>query len=534
MRVRKPTSKRVSTRLREGIKKKAAAQTRKDRKSAKKDVTWKSRHKKDLGIPSSFPYKDQIIEEIEMRKREKEEKKVEMKRAREEALTRGDNLEDADMEVEDADDVEGEGNAMAALLESAQQAAKEYDGDADVDADADAMVEDRFDVIEHDIGLDADDIEDFAKDNSEIEKSRKQFDKVFKSVVDSADVVLYVLDARDPEATRSKKIEETILQTQGKRLILLLNKVDLVPDVVIKQWLDFLGSSFPTIPIKGSSGAHGGKSFNKKLTQAATASQLLQALKTYAQKSNLHRAITVGVVGYPNVGKSSIINALTGQHAGNGGHKSKSATPCPVGNMAGVTRTLREIKIDNKLKIIDSPGIVFPDGKRVNSSAGKKDYEAKLAVLSAIPEKQVTDPIHAVRYLLQKLSKDDAMAASFKEFYSLPALAAGNLDDFTKKVLIHVARSQGRLGKGGVPNLHAASMVVLKDWREGKYNGWTLPNNSKANANANTIAGEGEAAAAVKTSDGVKPPAKVEQTTVVQEWAKEFDLDGLFKDVFGQ
>lgn len=516
MRVKKPTSKRMTTRLREGIKKKAAAQRRKDKKVAKKDVTWKSRHPKDPGIPSSFPYKDQIIQEIEQRKLEKEEHKRLMREQRQQAAKLN-NVNDNDMII-DNDEEEDNRNDMAALLESAQSAAKEYNGEDDNDEiNDDMMDEENFEVIEHPITYDDDD--DVAN-NNEIEKSRKQFDKVFKSVVDTADVILYVLDARDPDNTRSKKVEETILQTQGKRLILLLNKVDLVPDEVVKQWLDFLGSSFPTIPIKGSNGGSGSKSFNKKLTQNATANQLLLALKAYAQKSNLHRSITVGVIGYPNVGKSSIINALTSQH----GSKNSNSKPCPVGNQAGITRTLREIKIDNKLKIIDSPGIVFPENiKRGNSQKSKKEYEAKLAILSAIPEKQIEDPINAVSYLLNKLSRDNAMAENFREYYKLLSIASVDLDDFTKKVLIHIARNQGRLGRGGIPNLHAAACIVLKDWRDGKFLGWTLPKSSSKAEDKEIVA----------PTNGVKPPPKVEQTTVVNEWAKEFDLDTLFADVFG-
>ncbi|CAI8502466.1 hypothetical protein CAS74_000289 [Pichia kudriavzevii] len=526
MRVKKPTSKRMTTRLREGIKKKASAQRRKDKKAAKKDVTWKSRHPKDPGIPASFPYKEQIIAEIEMRKQEREEQKRLMREQRK-AVQAG-SLEDA----QDAMEIEGElGDDMAALMESAQAAAREYEGEDEQDDDGDAMVEDNYEVIERDLPLDDEEVDDERANKSEIEKSRKQFDKVFKNVVDDADVILYVLDARDPENTRSKKIEESILQSQGKRLILLLNKVDLVPDEIVKKWLDFLGSSFPTIPIKGSSGSNNGKTFNKKLTQNATANQLLLALKAYASKSNLHRTITVGVIGYPNVGKSSIINALTNQHSGKGSNKSKQ--PCPVGNQAGVTRTLREIKIDNKLKIIDSPGIVFPENVKKSGSLTtrqKKEYEAKLAILSAIPEKQIEDPINAVSYLLKRLSTDNSMAESFKEFYKLPALASIDLNDFTKKVLIHISRSQGRLGRGGVPNLHAASLVVLKDWRDGKFQGWTLPKSSSAKSGDST-----EVETKIPNgASGAKPPAKVEQTTIVKEWAQEFDLDSLFADVFGK
>ncbi|KAG0675163.1 hypothetical protein C6P40_001886 [Pichia californica] len=510
MRVKKPTSKRMTTRLREGIKKKASAQRRKDKKTAKKDVTWRSRQKKDPGIPSSFPYKEQLIQEIEQRKQERDEHKLQMREQRKQAQLQQNGMQDdADMMEEENDDEEDRANDMAALLESAQNAAAEFNGEEENGSGNADKMDEELEVVDYELPIDEEE-----NNNSEIEKSRKQFDKVFKSVVDSADVVLYVLDARDPENTRSKKIEEAILQSQGKRLILLLNKVDLVPDEVVKQWLDFLGSSFPTIPVKASNGANNGKSFNKKLTQNQTANQLLLALKAYAQKSNLHRAITVGVIGYPNVGKSSIINALTSQHQ----HKNNKV--CPVGNQAGVTRVLREVKVDNKLKIIDSPGIVFPDNKSKNN---KKEYEAKLAILSAIPEKQIQDPIYAVRYLLNKLSKENLMAESFKNFYKLPALASIDLDDFTKNVLIHIARNQGRLGRGGIPNLHAAAMIVLKDWRDGKFQGWSLPKSSKATDNDVKIP---------NGASGAAPPPKVEQTTIVKEWSKEFDLDSLFADVF--
>ncbi|GMM29663.1 RNA-binding GTPase [Martiniozyma asiatica (nom. inval.)] len=516
MRVKKPTSKRMTTRLREGIKKKASAQRRKERKQSKKDVTWKSKHKKDIGIPSSFPYKDQIINEIEERKREMVERKEAMKLQREEERRRAESGA-IDMEIdidENADD--NDGNDMAALLASAKQAAKEFDGEDD-EINEDNMDEEELEVVEYEIdGFESND----KKGSNELDKSRKQFDKIFKAVVDAADVVLYVLDARDPESTRSKKVEEAIMQSQGKRLILLLNKVDLVHDENVKQWLDFLGSSFPTIPIKGASGANNSKSFNKKLTQNATAGQLLLALKAYAHKSNLKRAITVGVIGYPNVGKSSIINALTSQHGG-------SSRACPVGNQAGVTRTLREVKVDNKLKILDSPGIVFPDQLKKNSR-GRKEYEAKLALLSAIPEKHIDDPIYAVSVLLGKLSKSDQMANEFKQFYKLPALASVSLDEFSNKVLIHIARTQGRLGKGGIPNLHSAASIVLRDWRDGRFHGWTLPKSSKASA-----ADEQDSVKIPSGAGSAPPPPKVEQTTIVKEWAQEFDLNSLFADVFG-
>lgn len=490
MRVKKPKSKRTTTRMREGIKKKSAAKRRKDKKLEKKNVQWKSRHPKDLGIPSSFPYKDQILMEIEEKKRIKQEE-TEARKARiraEREAQRGDEMVD-----EAEEEAEYKQDSMAALMESAQQAAAEYNGEQETDE----MDEDEYEINDTEVG-DGFEFQD-------IDKSRKQFDKIFRSVVDTSDVVLYVLDARDPEATRSRRVEEAVLENDRKRLILLLNKVDLVPEDALKKWVRHLNKSFPTVPIKASPG--GSAHYNKALTQASTAGQLMQALKRYAQKSNLGRAITVGIIGYPNVGKSSVINALTSRHA-------KAGRPnkiCPVGNEAGVTRSLREVKVDNKLKVLDSPGIVFP-----SKGSGKSRLNATLALFDAIPRKDVQDPELAIKELIRKLAKDKEMSSLFGEYYKLPALPQYDLDEFVKQVLIHVARKTGRLGRGGIPNLQSAAWSILDDWRDGRVTGWTLPKEETE-----------EQPESVDEPKQTEEPATEESKLIVGEWAKEFDLGGL-------
>lgn len=504
MRVKKPTSKRSTTRMREGIKKKAAAQRRKNKKLSKKDVTWKSRVNKDPGIPASFPYKEQIVQELEAGRLQEKERREQMRLARQQekeaALARGQEGSDMEESMEEDDDEQG---GMAALMDSAQQAAREFDGEADED---DLMNEDSD--VEYDLS-------DAEVDRADLDKSRKAYDKIFKAVVDASDVILYVLDARDPESTRSKKVEQAVLQAGGKRLIFVLNKVDLIPTQVLTQWLDFLKLSFPTVPLKASSTSVGQSVYNKNLSNAVTSNALMHALKTFANKANLKRSIVVGVIGYPNVGKSSVINALTNRHG--------NSKACPVGNMAGVTTLMREVKIDNKLKILDSPGIVFPD----ELSSKKNVGEAKLALLSAITPKSISDPIGAVEHLLKRLSKDATMADSVKQYYEIPALPSLDLKEFTKHFLIHVARSRGRLSRGGIPNMESAALAVLNDWRDGRITGWVLPNSSRAESLESAADGPKSALR------GEKEPAKVEQTTVVTEWAKEFDLDGLLSDNFG-
>lgn len=485
--------------MREGIKKKAAAHRRKERKNAKKDPTWKSRVKKDPGIPANFPYKAKILEEIEMSKMKAQEERELAKQQRLEAkrlaMESGQDVVDEDMNSDD----EG-GNNLAALVESAQNAAKEYENQSEDD------VEEYQDVVDYDIDFYGGNDED----GTELEKSRKAYDKIFKTVVDASDVILYVLDARDPEGTRSRKVEQAVLQSQGKRLILLLNKVDLVPPHVLEQWLNVLKSSFPTIPLKSAPGATTSSSFNKKLTQTVTASALLEALKTYSNNSNLKRSIVVGVIGYPNVGKSSVINSLLSRR---GGH----SKACPVGNQAGVTTSLREIKVDNKLKILDSPGICFPSESKKKS---KIEQEAELALLNALPSKFIVDPYPAILMLVKRLAKSDEMVESFKALYEIPAIPANDSDTFTKHFLIHVARKRGRLGKGGVPNLASAGLSVLNDWRDGKIMGWVLPKASKDS--------ETSAQSSTLSTGVLQAPAKTEETSIVSGWSKEFDLDGLF------
>ncbi|SCW03477.1 LAFE_0G11320g1_1 [Lachancea fermentati] len=504
MRVRKRTSKRTSTRMKEGIKKKAAAQHRKERKLAKKDPTWKSRTKKDPGIPANFPYKNKILEAIEVKRQQDLEEKELARQKRLEAKQQ--MLENDDIMEEDEEDAGDDGSGLAALLESAQQAASEFEGNIR-DESAEAVQNDSMEVVDYDIDF----YEDGDEAETELEKSRKAYDKIFKTVVDASDVILYVLDARDPEGTRSRKVEQAVLQSQGKRLILILNKIDLIPPHVLEQWLNFLKSSFPTIPLRAAPGATNATSFNKKLTQSGTASALLEALKTYAANSNFKRSIVVGVIGYPNVGKSSVINALTSRR---GGH----SKACPVGNQPGVTTSLREVKIDNKLKILDSPGICFPSDVKRKS---KTEQEAELALLNALPSKFIKDPYYAVLMLIKRLAKSDEMTDAFKKLYELPPIPASDPDSFTKQFLIHVARKRGRIGKGGIPNLHGAGISVLNDWRDGKILGWVLPKSSK-DSSINT--------SEPKTlSTGIaQPPQVSEHTSIVSEWSKEFDLDGLF------
>ena len=165
-------------------------------------------------------------------------------------------------------------------------------------------------------------------------------------MVDTADVILYVLDARDPEGTRSRVVERQIMGADGgaKRLILILNKVHLIQER-LKGWLDYLCRYCPTLPLKASRSTANAQTFDRKSSMVQGTFANLLALNSFAHAKQLNRLVSVGVTGYPDVGKLSVISALTGRLGG-------LRTACLTGAEAATATGLREAKLDKKLKMV--------------------------------------------------------------------------------------------------------------------------------------------------------------------------------------
>ncbi|KAG1674431.1 hypothetical protein FOA52_012959 [Chlamydomonas sp. UWO 241] len=315
---------------------------------------------------------------------------------------------------------------------------------------------------------------------SDKDNSKKAFYKEFKKVVELADVIIMVLDARDPLACRCTDVERYIRQSNpNKRIILLLNKMDLVPREVGEKWLKFFREELPTVAFKCSTQSQNTNLGRKKMPSAKGmnddglqgssclgADTLLMLLKNYCRNTGIKTSITVGVVGLPNVGKSSLINSL------------KRAR---VGNTPGVTKSLQEVTLDKNIKLLDSPGIVF--------AAAESDSAAVLR--NCVKIERLVDPVAPIAEILKRVP-----AAKLQALYKIMPFTGA--DHFLQLV----AAARGKLRKGGIPDMVAAAKVTLQDWNDGRIPYYTSP-----------------------PSRGNEEFASAE---VVGLWAKEFDAELVF------
>ncbi len=227
----------------------------------------------------------------------------------------------------------------------------------------------------------------------------------------SSNIVLEVLDSRNVEGTKLKKFE----LEAGKRLFRIVNKADLASKEIISR---LVASGFVLVHSKA-------RNLKKEREK------LLNAILAHTEQ----RPLKIFVVGYPNVGKSTIINLLAGK---------KVARAGPV---AGTTNNVQWIRIAPDVMLIDSPGI-FPIMENKDSLIKK----------GAMNVNSLKDPeVHAFK-LAQKCITDQVLRKWLSKYFDISI----NEDDSPEILLETIARRRNWLLKGGELNRLEAAKALLR------------------------------------------------------------------------
>lgn len=312
-------------------------------------------------------------------------------------------------------------------------------------------------------------------------QSKRIWNELYK-VIDSSDVVIQVLDVRDPMGTRSKHIETFMKKEKPhKHLVFVLNKCDLVPTWVTQRWVSILSAEYPTMAFRASIKTPFGKG------------AMISLLRQFSQLHTDKKQISVGFIGYPNVGKSSVINTL------------RAKKVCNVAPIAGETKVWQYITLMRRIFLIDCPGVVYPAG----------DTETEIVLKGVVRVENIKNPDDYIPAIMDRVKVEYLIKA-----YKIPEWT--DHIDFLAKL----AARTGKLLKGGEPDINTVSKMILNDWQRGKLPYFVKPPQQEQNSD--------DGSAAVVPNGGKFAPKAVRETvaTIKQDLSKmgvelEFEGDDL-------
>jgi ribosome biogenesis GTPase A len=220
-----------------------------------------------------------------------------------------------------------------------------------------------------------------------IAKAERQLKEQLRKV----DVVLEVIDARIPLASQHPDVP---LWVGDKPKLVILNRVDMITETLQNQWLEWFRSQNQAVYYANAKKGTGVKAISRAAQQAG------KAVNEKRQRRGMQpRPIRAVVMGFPNVGKSALINRLLGRKVVESARR------------AGVTRQLRWIRISDSLELLDSPGVI-------PLKLENQDNALKLAICEDIGEAAYEN--QAVAIALIDLLLDLALEQSLIDRYQVP------------------------------------------------------------------------------------------------------------------
>ncbi|CAM0137949.1 GTPase required for pre-60S ribosomal subunit nuclear export and maturation [Umbelopsis sp. WA50703] len=319
-------------------------------------------------------------------------------------------------------------------------------------------------------------------------QSKRIWNELYK-VIDSSDVVIHVLDARDPVGTRCKNVEKFIQkEAPHKHLIFVLNKCDLVPTWVTARWVKHLSKDHPTL------------AFHASINNSFGKGSLIQLLRQFSGLHSDKKQISVGFIGYPNTGKSSIINTL------------KAKKVCTVAPIPGETKVWQYITLMKRIYLIDCPGIVPPNSE---------DTETDIILKGVVRVENIPTPEDNIPVILDRVRKEYLQRTYETKEWK-------DATDFMEQI----ARRTGKLLKGGEPDLHNVSVMVLNDWLRGKIPFFTPPPSSDGTQETAADAARwGNKDAATKAANAAAAKAAHTERQTAERKAGRVGVDQLFRKI---
>ncbi len=263
--------------------------------------------------------------------------------------------------------------------------------------------------------------------------------KKIKEKLNMVDMVLELRDARIPAASSNPELEKML---DEQELLVILNKKDLAQPRETQKWLEYLTESYPAAACNSKTGNGSEKIINE-------IEEIGRKLAEKREKKGIAaREVRVMVVGVPNCGKSSLINSLS------------SRSGAKTGKKPGVTRGQQWIKVGEGIKVMDTPGLLWPDIE-------DREQGLKLAMCGSVRPEVVDTELLACR-LLDYLR--DINPSAIEKRYEVEIYAGEHSYD----LLAEIGRQRGCLQSGGRVDRNRAGSIVIREFQEGKLGRATL------------------------------------------------------------
>jgi len=231
--------------------------------------------------------------------------------------------------------------------------------------------------------------------------------------------------------TRSYYAENFIKKNAPhKHIILILNKCDLIPTWATAAWIKYLSKEYPTL------------AFHASITNPFGKPALFQLLRQFDSLHKEKKNISIGFIGYPNVGKSSIINTL------------KKKAVCKAAPIPGETKVWQYITLTKRIYLIDCPGVVY-EGDQT---------ETDKVLKGVVRAEKIQEPLEYIPGILEKANRE-----YLEKLYHVTHWE--DHEDFVSQIAVNY----GKLKKGAEPDTKTMAKKILMDWQRGKIPYFVVP-----------------------------------------------------------